>query len=343
MRRIVSLISLFCCTIAFAQQRFQFIQPKMGSPFNLIFYASDSATATALANESFLLVDSLNRIFSDYMENSELSLLNKTSGSGQAIHISQPLYSILLQSKTAAQQSANAFDVTIGPLSKLWRIARKSKKFPTQNEVQQAKQKVGIHNLLIDTITKEATLLLHDMQLDLGGIAKGCVAQQVINFLKEKGIASALADAGGDIACGNPPPDKSGWVVGINVPENETELLSQTILINNEAIATSGDIYQFIEHKGKRYSHIIDPRTGYGVSYQRNVTVLAKNGATADWLATACSILPLPACKKLVTRFEAELLITYLHNNKVVYFMTDGMKKRMQKQTNHSFSYFSKR
>lgn len=315
----------------------------MGSPFNLVFYAPDSTVANKLANEAFHLVDSLNNIFSDYLEESELNRLNKTAGSRKAIALSPLLYDILLQSKTAAQKSRNAFDVTVGPLSKLWRNTRKKKQFPPSSEVQQAKEKVGIGNLLIDTATKTATLLQPGMQLDLGGIAKGYAAQKVIDFLKAKGVLSALADAGGDIACSHPPPNKKGWEIGINVPEKETELLSQTIAISGMAIATSGDVYQYIEHEGKRYSHIIDPKTGYGVPYQRNVTVLAKDGATADWLATVCSILPLAKCKSLVKALKAELLITQLLGDKVTYFMTNGMKRKLKRRPNAGFSYFSVR
>lgn len=302
----------------------------MGSPFHLIFYATDSTTANELATEAFQLVDSLNAIFSDYIDSSELNRLSKTAGSGKAIPVSLPLYNILLQSKNAAQRSQGAFDITIGPLSKLWRTARKSKQFPPASEVQQAKKRVGIRHLLIDTATKTVKLLLPDMQLDLGGIAKGYVAQQVVNYLKEKGIAAALADAGGDVACSNPPPGKKGWTIGVNVPEKEADLLAQTLQISNEAIATSGDVYQYTEHNGKRYSHIIDPGTGYGVTHQRNVTVLAKDGATADWLATACSILPPAKCKGLVKHFGAEVLITQWHGNKIIYFMTEGMKRRLK-------------
>lgn len=335
---------LLVCTTVAAQQRFQFTEPKMGSPFNLIFYTSkDSATVTALAEASFRLVDSLNDSFSDYKESSELNALSRTAGSGKGVKVSPLLYDILLQSKRAAQKSERAFDVTVGPLSKLWRAARKSKTFPSADEVLEVKKKVGNSKLQIDTNTKEIKLLSPGMQLDLGGIAKGYAAQKVIDFLKENGIESALADAGGDLVCSNPPPGKKGWTIGINVPENETELLDKTIVIKNEAVATSGDVYQYIEHDGKRYSHIIDPRTGYGVSFQRNVTVLAKDGATSDWLATACSILPLSKCKALGKRLGAELLITQLQKGKVSYFMTDGMKQRLKDTNPQRFPYFSER
>lgn len=303
----------------------------MGSPFNLIFYADDSLKAAQVAKASFALVDSLNAVFSDYMEESELNRLSRTAGSGQAVAVSPLLYEVLLASKEAAQKSKEAFDITIGPLSRLWREARRAKKFPAKEEVLAAKEKTGMHHLHLDTVAKTVTLLRKDMQLDLGGIAKGHVAQKVILFLQAAGVSSALADAGGDMACTDPPHGKIGWTVGINLPESTTELLPETIEISNSAIATSGDLYQYMEHEGIRYSHIIDPRTGYGVPFQRNVTIIAPDGATADWLATACSILPLRQCKRLVKNHKAELLITQLYKGKVKYFMSAGIKRKLRR------------
>lgn len=302
----------------------------MGSPFNLVFYATDSAQASQLAAASFLLVDSLNLIYSDYLENSELNRLGRTAGTGEFIPVSLPLYDILLASKKASLQSSGSFDVTIGPLSKLWRKARKEKTFPSVTDINNARKTVGFKNISIDTFARKIKLLPPGMQLDLGGIAKGYAAQLVINFLKVNGVTSALADAGGDIVCSNPPPGKRGWTVGINLPQSTTQLLPETVAISNCAIATSGDLYQYIEHKGKKYSHIIDPRTGYGVQFQRNVTVIAPDGATADWLATACSILPLQKSKRLAERNGADLLITQIKKGRLQYHLTSGMKKRVR-------------
>ncbi|RYZ49977.1 MAG: FAD:protein FMN transferase, partial [Chitinophagaceae bacterium] len=194
-----------------------------------------------------------------------------------------------------------------------------------------ALKRSGHKQLQVDAASKGVKLRLPGMQLDAGGIAKGYIAQQVISFLRANGVSSALADAGGDIACSDPPPGKKGWTVGINVPGNGEEILPETLTILNSAVATSGDIYQYMEHEGKRYSHIIDPRTGYGVPFQRNVTVVAADGATADWLATACSILPIKESLRLADAENAALLITQVHNGKPGYHMNKRMKKRLRR------------
>ena len=168
------------------------------------------------------------------------------------------------------------------------------------------------------------------MKLDLGGIAKGYVAGAVINWLQSANTGSALADAGGDIACSAPPPGSKGWVVGINLPGKSNELMQQTILLSHGAVATSGDLYQYMEHNGKRYAHIIDPRTGYGVTFGRNVTVVAKDGATADWLATACSILPVRRSKKLATTNGAALLIAQEKKGRLKMYRNQFMKRYLK-------------
>ena len=177
---------------------------------------------------------------------------------------------------------------------------------------------------MIDTINREVKLLKKGMQLDLGGIAQGYIAQKLIEFLNRRGVSSAMINCSGDIVMSDAPPGGRGWVIGINAPGMMHELLPRTLLLYNKAVTTSGDAYQYIEHNGKRYSHIIDPRTGYGVTFQRNVTVIASDGTTADWLATACSILSIKKAKLLATQLGAEVLIGEIKNGKLIFYSTKG-------------------
>jgi thiamine biosynthesis lipoprotein len=294
------------------------MEPKMGSPFTIILYADDSVNAGNLAKQCFSLVDSFNLIFSDYIDTSELRKLSASAGLGTSpVKVSPALLDILLLSKNAYYKSGGTFDITMGPVVKLWREARKARQFPTPDIVRSAKKLTGFENVRIDSVNKSVTLTKRGMQLDFGGIAKGYIAQKIIDFLLSRQINCALADAGGDIVMSGAPPGSGGWTIGTNVPEKSDELLPQLLLMQNKAVATSGDVYKFIEHDGKRYSHIIDPRSGYGVTFQRNVTVIANDGATADWLATACSILPADAAKRLAVQCGAEVLISEIKNGKI--------------------------
>ncbi|CAN5461811.1 FAD:protein FMN transferase [soil metagenome] len=325
-------IVAFCLTIVcncYAQEkRFVFAEPKMGSPFQIIFYDTDSFNANKLAKQSFALVDSLVYIFSDYNDSSELNRLCATAGKTiEPVSVSPALYDILQLSKIAHEKSDGTFDITLGPLTKLWRKARKEKQFPSDSLVKEKLRLTGFSKIKIDTVTKKVMLLQMGMQLDLGGIAQGYIAQKVIDFLRSKNINTALVDVSGDIvACGTPPAT-NGWSIGINIPEHENEMLHRHLSICNKAVTTSGDVYQFMEHDGKHYSHLIDPQTGYGITTQKNVTVIASDGTTADWLTKACSILSIRKAKKLAHSCKAELLIGTLKKGEPVFLSTKGFKK----------------
>ncbi len=319
-------------------KRFAFTEPKMGSPFHIIFYCGDSTEASLLAQQSFALVDSFVQIFSDYIDTSELSKLSASSNQNAVpVNVSPAMLDILKASKLAFNKSNGAFDITIGPLVKLWRKARKSKNFPSRTTINTARQSTGFSKLIIDTSAKKITLTQAGMQLDLGGIAQGYIAQKIIDFLLGRNIGQALVNASGDIVISGAPPGTQGWVVGINVPETADELLPQTLLLQHMSVTTSGDVYQFMEHDGKRYSHIIDPRTGYGITSQKNVTAIAKDGTTADWLATACSILPVKKAKKLAASLHAEIMVAVFTKGKLVVHTTKGFTKYLQKKNENQW------
>lgn len=321
----VAFVLLLPANVMAQQKRYSFTQPKMGSPFTIILYANDSTLAIDLARQSFSLVDSFVNIFSDYIDTSELSLLNASAVLNAApVKVSPAMLDILVLSKTAFQKSGGAFDITVGPLIKLWRKARKTKTFPTAEMVLNAKQLTCFTNLVIDTINKTARLKSPGMQIDLGGIAQGYIAQKIIEFLNAHQVSNALVNASGDIVVSGAPPASQGWLVGVNLPESKEELLSQKLLLQHKAVTTSGDAYQYIDHEGKRYSHITDPRSGYGVTYQRNVTIIAGDGTTADWLATACSILSIRKAKQLATHMKAEVLITTFKKGRLKMYATKG-------------------
>lgn len=291
-----------------AQQKFVFEQPKMGSPFVITLYGNDSLEAAGLAKAAFLKVDTLNSLFSDYMPESALNRLCR-SEAGAWVKADPLLVNILQRSLVAARMSDGFFDITIGPVVQLWRRARQEKKLPDKTAVSAALDKVSWKYLHCDVANASVRLDKKGMQLDLGGIAKGYAAQYIMDFLRASGQPVCMVDAGGDLALGEPPPGKAGWRIAINAPEQKDDLLSRQLLLKNQAVATSGDIYQFLEIKGKRYSHIINPKTGMGVTFQRNVTVVAPDGATADWLASACSILPVRRAIKLVQRVPGAALL----------------------------------
>lgn len=321
---------VFCTPLAHAQAgKFSYSEMKMGSPFNIIIVSTDSNKANHLARKSYELVDSLNHIFSNYDSSSELSKINGSAGL-LPYKMSTAMLDLVLKAEQAFLQSKGTYDISIGPLSSLWRNARKAKLFPEASSVIATKKLVGFAQVKINKRLGTIFLPNANMQLDFGGIAKGYIAQWVIDYLKANGIQQALADAGGDIVMSGAPLNQKGWLIGVNLPETTDDLLNKKLQLSNCSVATSGDVFQFIEYKGVKYSHIINPLTGYGVTNLRNVTIIAKTGATADWLATACSILPINEAKQLAISHQAALLITTLRNGKLVFEASPNFKNYWQ-------------
>ena len=330
MLRLIFLL-LFPFTLSAQLKRFEFPGNKMGSPFNIIFYHTDSVEAVSLARECFLIVDSLNNIFSDYSSESEIGKLALQTDQTD-IKVSEELFSMIIRSKEAWKRSGKTFDITIGALTQLWRKAKKENRFPSEAEIEAAKDLTGFKNIIINERSKTISFKKPGIRFDFGGIVPGYVAQRVIDFLKTKNVNIALVDASGDIVMSDAPPGKDGWTIGINLPENENEIWDKKLELQNFAVSTSGDVYRYTIHNGIKYSHIIDPRTGYGVTSQRNVTVITKYGADADWLATACSILPIKKALSLAKKEHAAILIATLKDENITIYKSKSFERYFQKK-----------
>jgi len=304
---------------AFSQKKYSFTQPAMGSPFTIVIATDDSLAAVRAAEDGYRLVDTLNHILSDYIDSSEINRLSATSGQGRYVKVSPPLFDILTRAQTAALLSHGSYDITIGPVVRLWRKARKAGIPPAEGEIAVALQRCGYRYLHLDPSARSVWLEKTGMQLDVGGLGKGFVAQAVLDRLSAVGFTHAMVNAGGKIVTGPPPAGQAGWIIGINSPGEKEQLLPIYLSLDKMSVATSGDIYQYLEWKGRRYSHIIDPRTGIGLTRRRNVTAIASDGTLADWLATACSILGYRQSLRLIRHFPgAALLVTEKKRGRII-------------------------
>ncbi len=271
-------------------ERFEFTQIQMGMPFRIVLYAPDADSANAAARAAYARIRQLNGIMSDYEPDSELMRLCRTAGSGKAVPVSPDLLAVLSHSLALSKKSDGAFDVTVGPLVRLWRKARRTKSIPTDDELAAAREVVGYRHLRIDEKAGTVELLKKGMQLDLGGLAVGYAIDDVLKLLKARGISSALIDGSGDIGVGEAPPGTSGWRIGI-APLDADKEPSRFVILKNAAVTTSGDAFQFVEFDRKRYSHIVDPKTGLGLVDRSSVTVLARNCTIADSYTKAVAVL----------------------------------------------------
>jgi thiamine biosynthesis lipoprotein len=281
--------------------RFEFESKHMGTTFRVVLYAADAAAAKKAADAAFARVAELDDCMSDYKQTSELMRLCKKFATevGEPVKVSDDLFAVLAKAEELSKKSGGAFDVTVGPVVQLWRHARRTQELPDPKEFAAARSKVGHQKVKLDPAKKTVQLLTPGMQLDLGGIAKGFAADAALKLLREKfAIPRALVAASGDIACGDPPPGQDAWSVDI-APIAKSQK-PRALRLANAAVSTSGDLEQFVVIGGVRYSHVLDPRTGLGLTGRRSVTVVAPNGTAADSMTKAVSVLPPEQALKLV-------------------------------------------
>jgi thiamine biosynthesis lipoprotein len=272
-------------------KRYEFSLPRMGTMFRIEIYSADDATASRAAEAAFARAEELEQIMSDYREDSELVRLAR-EGVSAPFPVSNDLYNVLEKSIWTSELSHGAFDITVGPLVELWRKARTTGRFPAASELAKARALVDYRNLELDAGRRTVFLKRAGMKLDLGAIGKGYAADQMLALLQSRGIRQAMVVAGGEVAVGASPPGKAGWRVAIDTADAGTGNRPCVILLHDAAVSTSGNSRQFVEIKGRRFSHIIDPSTGLGLEGAASTTVIARDSTTADALATALCVMP---------------------------------------------------
>jgi thiamine biosynthesis lipoprotein len=271
-------------------QRFEFAAVKMGVPFRVVLYTKDEPSANDAIAAVWKKIDKLDRILSDYDPDSELSRFCQSAPHQTPLEVSQPLWEVLLRGDEIARQSDGAFDMTVGPVVRLWRQSKRSKKLPSPDRLQTALAAVGYQKLEVSPDRPQAKLIAPGMMLDLGGIAIGYTVDQTLSELRAHGVPRALVDASGDVGVGDPPPDEEGWRIGLTPPgANSPPALF--LILSNAGVTTSGDMTRHVEIDGVKYSHIVNPRTGLGLTARGMATVIAKNCLRADALTKPVLVL----------------------------------------------------
>lgn len=290
----IALVTVFelasCAAPGIQARRCEFSQLHMGCKARIVVYCENHETARArdAARAAFEDIAWLDQVLSDYRSDSAVTELDENSGSGIPIGSSDDLIDVALRAREISAASDGAFDVTIGPLVELWREARRTHRLPEPSELESARALVGWRLFHVDEVAKTARLEKHRMNLDFGGIGKGYAADRGLHRLAGLGFPCAFVGVGGDIALGDPPPHLEGWTIRAQAGVGGT---AEDLVLARCAVSTSGDTEQFVEIDGVRYSHIVDPRTGMALTRGVRATVIAPDGATADALATAVSVL----------------------------------------------------
>lgn len=269
---------------------FRFTGMEMASPVRIVLYAPEAGTANAAAEAAIARIHQINGIFSDYDPQSEVRRLSATAGQGIEVPVSEELWTELVNADSLSNRSDGAFDVTVGPIVLLWRQTRRTGQLPPPEALSEAVKLVGRHLVRFDPQRRSVELLKPGMQLDFGAIAKGYAVDEALAVLRQHGITRAMVVLGGEIGLAEPPPDQPGWLIGV-APLDLDAPPTCRLCLSRMSVSTSGDACQNVEIDGRRYSHVVDPRTGMALTGHCSVTVIAPMGINPDGMATAVSVL----------------------------------------------------
>jgi thiamine biosynthesis lipoprotein len=273
-------------------QRLEFIAPAMGMQARIVMHADDPVVAKAAAKAAFNEIARLDAILSDWRDDSHVAKVNLEAG-GLAVQVDDVFIELVERSRQISEATGGAFDVTIGPVTRLWREARERHATPEQSKIDAAHALVDWRLIEIDPEYRTIRLPQPGMRLDFGGIGKGFAADRALAILAEKGFPQSLVALEGDLAIGAAPPGQAGWRIAIAdglTPPSAGETAAALIL-HNCGVSTSGDIEQSIAIDGVQQSHIIHPHEGLGLTARIAATVIAPDATTADALATAACVL----------------------------------------------------
>jgi len=271
---VLFLLAVFSVAGRAEELRLESSADAMGSTYSLVLYGQDGAKLEAAAEEAFEEVRRLDRMLSNYLAGSEWSEVNRFAAE-RPVKVSAELFGLLSKCVEYSRQSEGAFDISVGPLMKVWGFYKGSGHLPRKTEITGALSKVGYRNILLDSGGKTVRFARSGVELDPGGIGKGYAVDRMVDVLRRNGIDTALVSASGSsIYALGAPPEEPGWKVSIRDPKNEAVTVTE-VTLRNESMSTSGNYEKFFLAEGKLYSHIMDPRTGYPASGTLSASVIA--------------------------------------------------------------------
>jgi thiamine biosynthesis lipoprotein len=254
----------------------------MGTAYSIVVYGQDRFKLQAAVEAAFEEVRRLDQLLSNYRPQSEWSQVNRSAADGP-VKVSKELFDLVAASIQYSRASDGAFDITVGPLMKVWGFYKGSGRFPHRAEIRGAMARVGYENVILDPEAHTVRFRRSGVELDPGGIGKGYAVDRVVEILKERGVQSGLITAGGSTiyGIGAPPNEPRGWDVTIRNPK-EPEKSVEEVHLKDESMSTSGNYEKFFRIRGKVYSHIMDPRTGYPAAGMLSVSVIAPRALDSE-------------------------------------------------------------
>ena len=261
----------------------------MGSRFDITVVADNETQGNGYIDLAVAEIKRIETMISSWNEQSETSAIIRNAGK-HPVKTNKELYDLIARALKISELTNGAFDITYASMDKIWKYDGSMTKLPSEEEVAKSVSKVGFRNIVLNPEQQTVFLKKEGMRIGFGAIGKGFAADKAKTLLIEKGVEAGIINASGDLTTWGTQPDGSPWMVGITNPLNKNKIFSWFPLDNN-AVVTSGNYEKYVEFNGKRYTHIIDPRTGWPVTGLTSATVFAPKAELADALATSVFVM----------------------------------------------------
>jgi FAD:protein FMN transferase len=302
MKNIACLLFLFSALVSFGQITHKRKLNMLASPFEMTVIAQDTVQGNQFCNWAIAEVKRIENLISDWIPTTQISQVNKNAGI-KPIQVDKEVFSLVERAIKISQITSGAFDISYASMDKIWKFDGSMKAMPTEEAIKKSVSKIGYKNIILDP--KEQTIFLKNegMKLGLGGIGQGYIADKVKELLISKGCISGIVNVSGDINTWGKQIDGKPWTVAIVNPMNKNKVFA-TFPLEDTAVETSGSYEKFVIFNGIRYSHIIDPRSGYPAQGVISVSVFAKQTEIADALATGIFVLGVEVGLDLVNQLK---------------------------------------
>ncbi|PIB38967.1 thiamine biosynthesis protein ApbE [Maribacter sp. 4G9] len=289
MRKYIFIGVLMMSTVIFSQRNYQRTLKLMGSRFDLTVVANDSATANSYMDLAVDEITRIEKLISSWDPNSRTSEINKNAGI-KPVKVESELYELIKRAIGISKLTDGAFDISYASMDRIWKFDGSMKTMPSEEEIKSSVAKVGFQNIVLDPVAQTVFLKLPGMKIGFGAIGKGYAADKAKQLLMDRGVPAGIINASGDMNTWGKQPDGESWKVAITNPMNKNKVFA-LLPITDGAVVTSGDYERYVTFNGKRYAHIIDPRTGYPSTGIISVTVFAPKAELADALATSVFVM----------------------------------------------------
>lgn len=289
MRLQITSILLIVISFCFSQETYKRSLILMGSDFDITVVAKDKVIADQYIDVAVGEIERIEKLISSWDANSQTSLINGNAGV-QRVIVDQELFELIERSIQISKLTDGAFDISYASMDKIWKFDGSMKEMPSEEEIKTSVSKVGFHNIILDKEKSTVFLKLKGMKIGFGAIGKGYAADKAKLLLVSKGVEAGIINASGDMNTWGKQPDGSEWKVAITNPLNKNNAFALLPIVDG-AVVTSGNYEKYAVFNNKRYTHIIDPRTGYPSSGIVSVTVFAPKAELADALATSIFVM----------------------------------------------------